>query len=62
MIMSQGYISEILFHFVGKNLQKEEEQYCLLKKLFKRVGFHLLLMNSAFFLGQLRLILCSIEN
>ncbi len=33
--MSQGYISEILFHFVGKNLQKEEEQYCLLKKIIQ---------------------------
>jgi hypothetical protein len=33
--MSHGYISDILFHFVGKDLQKEEEQYDLLKKIIQ---------------------------
>jgi hypothetical protein len=33
--MSQGYISEVLFHFVGKNLRSEEEQYELLKKIIE---------------------------
>jgi hypothetical protein len=31
--MQQNYISEILFHFIGKDLQNEEEQYDLLKKI-----------------------------
>jgi hypothetical protein len=31
--MSQGYISDTLFHFVGKDLPIEEEQYNLLKKI-----------------------------
>jgi len=35
LIMSQGYISDILFHFVGKDLLKEEEQYELLKKIIQ---------------------------
>ncbi|MFA7695727.1 MAG: abortive infection system antitoxin AbiGi family protein [Methanoregula sp.] len=31
--MSQNYISDVLFHFVGKNLESEKEQYVLLKKI-----------------------------
>jgi hypothetical protein len=33
--MPQNYISDILFHFVGRNLQKEEDQYLLLKKIIQ---------------------------
>ncbi|HNW80540.1 MAG TPA: abortive infection system antitoxin AbiGi family protein [Methanoregulaceae archaeon] len=31
--MSQGYISEFLFHFVGRDILQKEEQYELLKKI-----------------------------
>lgn len=33
--MSQGYISEYLFHFIGKNIDDENAQYHLLRKIIK---------------------------
>lgn len=33
--MSQGYISEYLFHFIGKGILKQEDQYKLLKKIIE---------------------------